>query len=270
MCVERLAEIQSLVRKQNKDCSVSQLDAWGIADHIKEESYELFDAIATQEPPIEVASEMGDVMYLILRMSERTGINPLDAVEIQLARNANKYNHMLTVSEGRDMYKQMGGDDKFYDVFTGVKGQTSQDVKAIKRFLVNDKDRIDVLKEDVIQQNEYGPFKNHSSKQITESIQKSANDLVEALNTDQTMFVASNMADIVYLLLRLSEKTDIDLKDAVMMKIARNAYKYNPFFTKEQGLKLYMSYGGDAIFFEHYINMLGKEQFERWHVEADS
>jgi NTP pyrophosphatase (non-canonical NTP hydrolase) len=74
MCVERLDEIQSKVRKQNKDCSVANYDAWDIASCIQDETNELLDAIVTRKPVMEVASEMGDVLYLLLRESERNTI----------------------------------------------------------------------------------------------------------------------------------------------------------------------------------------------------
>jgi phosphoribosyl-ATP pyrophosphohydrolase len=150
-----------------------------------------------------------------------------------------------------------------------VKGQI-QGNRAINKFLTKDRDRIDVLKEAVVKQNEYGPFKKHTAKQIAESATKSARELTEALNTDQAMNVASNMGDLVYLLLRLSGKTDIDLKETVMMKLARNAYKYNNILTKEEGLALYKSFGGDEAFFEKYVSIKGKDQFERWHIEEES
>ena len=118
---ERFYQVQQKVVKQNEDCPVRQYDAFKLAECLKNEVQELEGAV-NEENPLEVASEMGDVLYLLFRMAHETGIDLLDAVELKLCRNELKYNAQMSKDDGRTIYKKMGGDDAFFQAFTDVKG----------------------------------------------------------------------------------------------------------------------------------------------------
>lgn len=110
---ERFYAVQEAVIKQNEDCPVRNYDVFKLSECIQTEARELDQAI-NEENPLEVASELGDILYLLCRVSGMTGIDLLDAVEMKLARNELKYNCMLSKDDGRTIYKKMGGDDAFF------------------------------------------------------------------------------------------------------------------------------------------------------------
>ena len=118
---ERFYEVQQKVIKQNEDCPVRNYDVWKLTECIKLEAQELEGAV-NEENPLEVASEMGDVLYLLFRMAHETGIDLLDAVELKTCRNELKYNSQLSKDDGRTIYKKMGGDDAFFQAYTDIKG----------------------------------------------------------------------------------------------------------------------------------------------------
>ena len=118
---ERFYEVQQKVIKQNEDCPVRNYDVWKITECIKLEAQELEGAV-NEENPLEVASELGDILYLLYRVSGMTGIDLLDAVEMKVSRNELKYNCQETKEDGRTIYKKMGGDDAFFQAYTDIKG----------------------------------------------------------------------------------------------------------------------------------------------------
>lgn len=110
----------------------SKRELWGatdtpekLAEYIKIEAVELIQAI--QESFItgdvfSVASEIGDIEYLLIQLGEMTGIDPHQAAEMKVYRNSYKYPDHVA-SNGRDYgaarrvmldtWKSMGGDQAF-------------------------------------------------------------------------------------------------------------------------------------------------------------
>lgn len=94
---------------------------------IMEEAGELLEAIQNGMPAIEVASEIGDVLWLTLGLCAELGIVPEDAVEMKIVRNAIKYPDAF-LSNGwetdqamqlsKDQYDHSGGDESFYNWYS--------------------------------------------------------------------------------------------------------------------------------------------------------
>jgi NTP pyrophosphatase (non-canonical NTP hydrolase) len=100
-----------------------------LIDMLGEETEEL--KIAVQEAMItgdvfSVASEIGDIQYLLLKLGEMIDIDPLQAAEMKLVRNSYKYSDHIS-SNGRtqetarqvikDTWKGLGGDYSFSHVY---------------------------------------------------------------------------------------------------------------------------------------------------------
>ena len=124
-------EINRYILEQNEKRAL-----WGeydtpdkLAQMLVEESKELFQAI--QEAYItgdvfSVASEMGDIRYLLEKLADMIGIDTAEAAEMKIFRNSMKYgDHVM--SNGRDLptaqevskqaWKAMGGDYMFSRIF---------------------------------------------------------------------------------------------------------------------------------------------------------
>ena len=99
---------------------------------IAEETAELVDAIemydfTCEEGVMGVVSEIGDVLYTVLTLCHQLGINPDDAVEMKMVRNAFKYpdaiqNNGFNASEAKevskDLYSHLGGDRAFFEWYS--------------------------------------------------------------------------------------------------------------------------------------------------------
>jgi NTP pyrophosphatase (non-canonical NTP hydrolase) len=122
--LQGLVEGQQMARQQWQENG----DAEGVAQMIQEEAEELVEAIALYDVldrgPYEVVSEIGDILYLTLRLCSEMGIDPGDALELKLLRNSVKYPDTFS-SNGWDyeearrlsksLYGHMGGDKAFFD-----------------------------------------------------------------------------------------------------------------------------------------------------------
>jgi len=121
------ATLMNVVAEQNK-----KRENWEAHDtpeivtkFIVEEANELKEAVELEKTPIEIASEIGDVLYLTLRLCSQTGIDPRDAIEMKIVRNSLKYLDVLNssgdyqqgIKQSREIYKRMGGDEAFYDAY---------------------------------------------------------------------------------------------------------------------------------------------------------
>lgn len=106
-----------------------------IVQQILDEAEELMESIlnfpAKQDAEFETVSEIGDILYLTLKLCVDLGVDPVQAIEMKLHRNSLKYpDHIqgngLGYEEARrvskEMWKQMGGDHAFYLAYTEVYG----------------------------------------------------------------------------------------------------------------------------------------------------
>lgn len=99
-----------------------------IANFIVEEANELKEAVETNKSKVDVASEVGDVLYLTFKLCIQEGIDPRDALEMKIIRNSLKYTDTLNsngdYTQGREtsrrLYKAMGGDELFFDAFSKI------------------------------------------------------------------------------------------------------------------------------------------------------
>lgn len=121
--------LSDLIYKQNQAReNFEDEDPAQLAEFIKVESQELIDAIDQDHPAIAVASEIGDILFVTLKLCRQLGIDPRDALEMKMLRNALKYNDMSNsvgnYSEGREagkaIYEGMGGDNAFYNAFIEI------------------------------------------------------------------------------------------------------------------------------------------------------
>lgn len=121
--------LSDLIYKQNQAReNFEDEDPAQLAEFIKVESQELIDAIDQDHPAIAVASEIGDILFVTLKLCRQLGIDPRDALEMKMLRNALKYNDMSNsvgdYDEGREtgkaIYEGMGGDNAFYNAFIEI------------------------------------------------------------------------------------------------------------------------------------------------------
>lgn len=106
-----------------------------VAEFITEEAQELIDAINQDKPAIEIASEIGDVLYLTLRLCAQLGIDPRDALEMKIVRNSLKYSDTLNsngdyqngANRSRELYDELGGDLTFYDAYSELVNNISEE-----------------------------------------------------------------------------------------------------------------------------------------------
>lgn len=95
----------------------------GLAQMIEGEARELTKSIEDDGEAYDVGSEIGDVLYLALKLCHDLGFNPQDLVEMKILRNDMKYttdsNSSGTYKQGvqrsKAMWQAMGGDKHFYE-----------------------------------------------------------------------------------------------------------------------------------------------------------
>ena len=92
------------------------------------------------------------------------------------------------------------------------------------------------VKKLVVRQNEHiALFNNDTKESLLERIEEEVVELREAIkNEGSQLDVESELGDLLYLLIRLSQMTDIDLIEAVLAKYSRNWKKYWKQETREQ------------------------------------
>jgi NTP pyrophosphatase (non-canonical NTP hydrolase) len=121
-----LERLYTLVDKQHEARQVWKEETPEIiTGMIKDEVIELDESIKTGEK-IEVASEIGDVLFLTFRLCQKMGINPADALYMKVVRNSLKYPDAVMQGDiPRDKaieilkyaWKEWGGDKKFYNFY---------------------------------------------------------------------------------------------------------------------------------------------------------
>lgn len=124
-----MSNLSKEVRQQNKNRKRWQESdsPYTTAQQLVEESTELVKAIdqfdVTKNAEYAVISEIGDIFYLLLKISRDLGINLEEAARLKLIRNSLKYpDHLLSNGNGldeakaqaRDLWESLGGDNAFY------------------------------------------------------------------------------------------------------------------------------------------------------------
>lgn len=97
-------------------------DAQSVVKMLQDEAQELADAV--QESMItgdvfSVASELGDVLFLAMRLCDELGFDPADLIDLKVKRNSMKYNDALlnngysrekSTHLAKKSWQMMGGD----------------------------------------------------------------------------------------------------------------------------------------------------------------
>lgn len=113
------------IQQNNRRLWSEHDDALSVAMMLLEESQELVGAITESfvtGDVFTVASEIGDILYLVHRMCNELGFDPADLIELKTMRNSmkyadaplnNGYEHDEAILLAKSMWKQMGGDNRF-------------------------------------------------------------------------------------------------------------------------------------------------------------
>jgi NTP pyrophosphatase (non-canonical NTP hydrolase) len=113
-----LEKVSREVLQQNEEIELFRDDdVLSITQMILNEAQELVEATETAfltDDLTAVASECGDVMYLLIRLFDMLGIDER-AVEMKKTRNTLKYMGFQSKEQAIDEWKQMGGDQRFFD-----------------------------------------------------------------------------------------------------------------------------------------------------------
>jgi len=119
-------------QQNNRKLWSQEDDAEHVSQMILTESQELVDAInesMVTGDVFSVASELGDVLYVALRLCDELGLDPADVVEMKVKRNSmkypdaimsNGYNFEEATQVSKDTWKEMGGDYKFSHAYLNV------------------------------------------------------------------------------------------------------------------------------------------------------
>lgn len=124
-----MQEIQKRVIEYNESVTSFSLNdsPHGLLKMLSGELGELTEAIEHDKPAIEVASEIGDLLFLLTKLCYLLGISFDDAMEMKLLRNLEKYPPELC--NGSKPYQEMvvfckqewerkGGDKAFYERYS--------------------------------------------------------------------------------------------------------------------------------------------------------
>lgn len=122
MSVENIRRLTQQVAEQNEAVPLFRDtdDAFRIADMIAEEAQELveeLEAASVTDDLTQVAGEVGDVLYLALKMCHTLGLNPDEVVQMKLKRNAEKYGGHSDKTEAKTQWVEKGGDALFYQQY---------------------------------------------------------------------------------------------------------------------------------------------------------
>jgi NTP pyrophosphatase (non-canonical NTP hydrolase) len=100
-------KVEKVVIRQNEHITLFNNDTpESLLERIEEETAELREAIKNEGSQLDIESEIGDVAYLLIRMSQMTGIDLIEAVLSKVARNYQKYGK----AESREQAKKDWGD----------------------------------------------------------------------------------------------------------------------------------------------------------------
>ena len=114
----------------------------------------------------------------------------------------------------------------------------------------------------VVRQNEHITiFNNGSTEQVAEWLQEEITELKEVLEKKEfdKIELESEIGDVTYLLIRLSQMTGIDLIEAVLSKVARNYQKYGKAESREQA-KANWSHEKDHEYLDNWTKTFREKQ----------
>jgi NTP pyrophosphatase (non-canonical NTP hydrolase) len=114
-----LEKVSREVLQQNEEIELFRDDdVLSITQMILNEAQELVEATETAfltDDLTAVASECGDVMYLLIRLFDMLGIDER-AVEMKIKRNTLKYYGFDTKEQAISEWKANGGDKRYFDL----------------------------------------------------------------------------------------------------------------------------------------------------------
>ena len=115
---ERLP-IETAVINQNKDIEIFSHDTpTSLVGMVVDEAQELKEAIDmafVNDDLTEVASEIGDVFYLMIRLCDELGINWQEATQMKVMRNEAKYKGQPDAQTAKAKWN--GGDVAFFNAY---------------------------------------------------------------------------------------------------------------------------------------------------------
>jgi NTP pyrophosphatase (non-canonical NTP hydrolase) len=124
-------KVQNLVVRQNEHITIfNNGSTEQVAEWLQEEITELKEVLEKKEfDKIELESEIGDVTYLLIRLSQMTGIDLIEAVLSKVARNYQKYGK----AESREQAKADWGDKdhEFLDNWTQAFREKQEKKKSL-------------------------------------------------------------------------------------------------------------------------------------------
>lgn len=119
---ENIRLLAQEVIKQNDEIPLFREtdDPLHTAEMIVEEAQELVDEINKAyltDDLTQVAGEVGDVLYLALKMCGALGLNPDDVIRMKIKRNAEKYGGQTDRSTAKKEWEDKGGDLLWYQLY---------------------------------------------------------------------------------------------------------------------------------------------------------
>lgn len=109
------------VLAQNKEIKIFGEDTpESLAQMIIDEAMELAQAIreaGVTDDMTEVASEVGDLGYLIIRVADELGIPLASAIEMKILRNHAKYHGQPDAVTAKEAWKAGGGDGLWFQAY---------------------------------------------------------------------------------------------------------------------------------------------------------
>ena len=87
-----------------------------ILEEAQELVKEMKEAFVTDDLT-KVAGELGDVLYLALKLCDSLGLNADDVVRIKIARNGFKYKNQTDKETARREWEMIDGDDWFFKYY---------------------------------------------------------------------------------------------------------------------------------------------------------
>lgn len=110
----------------------------------------------------------------------------------------------------------------------------------------------------IAQNEEIELFRNSNPLSVAKMLYDEALELVEATETafltDDLTSIASEVADVFYLLVRFSELLGLDIVEATEIKIKRNLLKYGGQTSVPLARENWESKGGDRLFFDKLLD----------------
>ncbi len=109
---------REIVRQNNETPLFTEDTPESVARMIAEESQELVQEIAhamVTADLAKVAGEMGDVLYLLIKLEQLTGIDIIKAAQFKIDRNEDKYAGATDRKQAREAWEKSGGDEAWIE-----------------------------------------------------------------------------------------------------------------------------------------------------------